>query len=250
MSFDERGRYLEMLLEQWESKSLPSTPAAIAALLGGTEAGWTKAWPKLSPCFTKRKRDGRLVNPKLEAVRRDRLRYKKSQAESGLRGAKARWKRHGEPIGSPSKPNGGAMANDGSSSSSSSSPATTTATASASAPASSAARGNGNGAAHAFDTFWDAYPRKVDRAAALTVWQGLHPGNELVSRILSALAIQRTWPQWTEDGCQFVPHPANWLKGRRWEDQAPEALAAPVSAVTRQNRANADAAKRLLRGDA
>jgi hypothetical protein len=114
MTFQERGMYLEMLLEQWEKGSVPSSAADLKRSLGGTEKAWSRAWPKLSACFNKRKRDGRLVNAKLEAVRRDRLKFKKLQAESGLKGAAARWQKHGKPIGSPSKANGEPIGHDGS----------------------------------------------------------------------------------------------------------------------------------------
>src|SRR5262245_24473651 len=112
MTFAQRGMYFEMLLEQWETGSAPATAAACAERLGGTRAEWTRAWPKLATCFVARKRDGRLVNARMEAVRRERERYRKSQAESGMRGAHARWKRDSKPIGSPSSANGESMAND------------------------------------------------------------------------------------------------------------------------------------------
>jgi hypothetical protein len=30
--------------------------------------------------------------------------------------------------------------------------------------------------------------------------------------------------QWTKDGGQFIPMPATWLNGRRWEDETPKVL--------------------------
>lgn len=119
MNFATRGMLLEMLIEQWQTGALPSTPESCACLLGGTKKEWQRAWPKLLPCFSPRKRDGLLVNPKMERVRRERRKYQKSQAESGLRGAQARWNKHGKPIGSPSKPIASPMATNGSSFSSS-----------------------------------------------------------------------------------------------------------------------------------
>lgn len=71
--------YLEMLLEQWESFSLPDDAAAVAELIGGTVAEWTAAWPALRRQFVDRRGDPReddaagaykrIVNLKLEAVR-------------------------------------------------------------------------------------------------------------------------------------------------------------------------------------
>ena len=114
MSFATRGMFVELLLEQWRHGAVPASAADCARLIGGTTTEWTRAWPTLRVCFVPRKRDGLLVNPKLERVRQERRKYQKAQAESGLRGAHARWKKDSEPIGSPSKP----MAKHSSSSSS------------------------------------------------------------------------------------------------------------------------------------
>lgn len=119
MPYAVRGMYVEMLCEQWETGAVPSSPATCAALLGGRTAEWARAWKALMACFVPRKRDGLLVNPKLEAVRRERLKYKKSQSQSGLLGARKRWETTSKPIGSPSKPiadpNGTSVAKNGSS---------------------------------------------------------------------------------------------------------------------------------------
>src|SRR4051812_7549843 len=111
MTFDERGRFLELLIEQWEHGAAPSSPGACAALIGGTEASWQRAWAALAQHFVPRKRDGLFVNRKLEGIRRKQQEYQKAQAVSGLKGARARWKKHGKPMDSPSKANATPMAN-------------------------------------------------------------------------------------------------------------------------------------------
>jgi hypothetical protein len=70
-----------------------------------------------------------------------------------------------------------------------------------------------------FPEFWEAYPNKANRQAALRAWNKLAPGPDLVKTILEAIARQKTWPTWTEKGGQYVPHAANWLKDQRWEEQ-------------------------------
>src|SRR5262245_4425475 len=40
MTFAERGMYLEMLLEQWDTGSVPGSPAACAKVLGGSITEW------------------------------------------------------------------------------------------------------------------------------------------------------------------------------------------------------------------
>jgi len=40
---------------------------------------------------------------------------------------------------------------------------------------------------------------------------------------MAGLERSKVSEQWQRDGGQFIPHPATWLNGRRWEDQPPEA---------------------------
>jgi hypothetical protein len=104
-----------------------------------------------------------------------------------------------------------------------------------------------NGAIAGFNAFWAAYPRKSQRDEALRVWSTLHPDAALIERIVRAVHEQRTWPAWMREGGRFIPNPAKWLAAQRWTDEPPELVAETVSAVTRQNRANAEETKRLMR---
>lgn len=70
-----------------------------------------------------------------------------------------------------------------------------------------------------FERFWESYPRKENRAAALRAWKKLSPDLELCYTMAAALEWQRETEQWTQDGGQFIPSPASWLRGRRWEDE-------------------------------
>lgn len=70
-----------------------------------------------------------------------------------------------------------------------------------------------------FEEFWNAYPRKENRAAALRAWKKLAPDLELCYTMAAALEWQRETAQWNQDGGQFIPFPASWLRGRRWEDE-------------------------------
>lgn len=72
-----------------------------------------------------------------------------------------------------------------------------------------------------FALFWQEYPRKAAKAAALKAWQKLNPSPELVERILAHVRDHKRSPDWIKDGGQFVPHPATFLNGRRWEDDIP-----------------------------
>ena len=71
----------------------------------------------------------------------------------------------------------------------------------------------------AFEAFWRAYPRKVGKDAAFRVWKRkkheLPPPDELAA----ILARQCHCEQWQRDGGQYIPHPATWLNGGRWQDE-------------------------------
>ena len=70
-----------------------------------------------------------------------------------------------------------------------------------------------------FGSFWNAYPKKIGKAAAVKAWNKLTPSDELQAVILAAVEAQKQSSQWTKDGGQFIPHASTWLNGRRWEDQ-------------------------------
>jgi len=70
-----------------------------------------------------------------------------------------------------------------------------------------------------FAEFWAAYPRRVAKAAAVKAFAKLRADDDLLRKILAGLSEAKRSPGWLKDGGQFVPHPASWLNGRRWEDQ-------------------------------
>ena len=67
-----------------------------------------------------------------------------------------------------------------------------------------------------FETFWNAYPRKEGKEKARLAFEKADADLET---LLSALEQHKKSPQWTKDGGQFIPYPATWLNGKRWEDQ-------------------------------
>lgn len=107
----------------------------------------------------------------------------------------------------------------------------------------------GNGLRERFNEFWQAYPKKVGKDAAWRSWQKRRPTAELTADILAAVEVQKTWPQWTKDNGQFVPHPSTWLNQGRWQDEGQPAPPSLVSERGRQNIANAPAALKLIEED-
>jgi hypothetical protein len=85
----------------------------------------------------------------------------------------------------------------------------------------------------AFEAFWQAYPRRIGKGAALRAWQKITSPRRTLQAIVAALQWQVLTEQWTRDGGRFIPHPATYLNQTRWLDE-PEAdrrLAATSSLV-------------------
>lgn len=81
-----------------------------------------------------------------------------------------------------------------------------------------------------FSIFWELYPRRIAKKDARRMWDRIKP--EAHPTILSALVEWRKI--WAAKELEFVPYPATWLFGERWEDELPVACgsthAAHVSA--------------------
>ena len=72
-----------------------------------------------------------------------------------------------------------------------------------------------------FERFWQAYPRKVGKQAALKAWDKTKPN---IEEVLIALEWQKETDQWYKNGGQFIPNPSTYLNQHRWEDERPEQI--------------------------
>lgn len=70
-----------------------------------------------------------------------------------------------------------------------------------------------------FEAFWEAYPRKLDKGHARKAWDRIRPDEPLLGRMLDAISAQKGSDQWTREDGKFIPYPATWLNGHRWEDE-------------------------------
>lgn len=87
MTATERGIYITLLSMQWLDGSLPDDLPALARLTGVNQKQFTRMWPhNLARCFAVK--NGRLVNPRLEDVRREQVAYRKRQADNGAKGGR------------------------------------------------------------------------------------------------------------------------------------------------------------------
>ena len=69
-----------------------------------------------------------------------------------------------------------------------------------------------------FEEFWEAYPKKKNRAEAEKAWRELQCST-LAPRVLAAVEAARRTDEWKRDGeWRWVPNPAKWLRAKGWED--------------------------------
>lgn len=66
-----------------------------------------------------------------------------------------------------------------------------------------------------FDEFWKIYPRRAGKGQAAKAWKAAIK-KASAHMIIEAAAAFRDDPNLPDQ--QFIPHPATWLNGERWED--------------------------------
>ena len=89
MTYEEEGVYRRLLDHQWFHDGLPADVKQIARLVPKLSAArFRKLWPSMAMKF--QARDGRLVNPKLEAVRNEAESFRTRRAEAGKLGGQAK----------------------------------------------------------------------------------------------------------------------------------------------------------------
>ena len=97
-----------------------------------------------------------------------------------------------------------------------------------------------------FDLFWDAYPRHEGKQKARQAYNKVDAD---LGVLLDALKQHKKSAQWTKDGGQFIPHPATWLNGRRWEDSMIMDSGIPKGASGELGEAELWAIKRVMAED-
>lgn len=82
-----------------------------------------------------------------------------------------------------------------------------------------------------FANFWERYPKKVAKPQAQKAWKKINPVGPTLADLMAALEQQKASSDWLKDGGQFIPHPATWLNGRRWEDKVQLVAFQPLAPV-------------------
>lgn len=74
-----------------------------------------------------------------------------------------------------------------------------------------------------FERFWEAYPRKQNKAGAARAWMALSPDGELGEKIIAAVGKAAKSHDWKKEGGKYIPGPVRYLEDRRWEDAVGDA---------------------------
>jgi hypothetical protein len=70
-----------------------------------------------------------------------------------------------------------------------------------------------------FEKFWAAYPKKVAKADARKAWAQTKDIRPELTNLLTAINANCKTESWMKSGGAFIPYPATWLRGERWEDE-------------------------------
>jgi pyocin large subunit-like protein len=70
-----------------------------------------------------------------------------------------------------------------------------------------------------FEVWWEMYPRKTSKQASHRAWSKLTVDDRRAA--LAALPAHIQYWVDANTSPQFIPHPATWLNGRRWDDVLP-----------------------------
>jgi len=78
-----------------------------------------------------------------------------------------------------------------------------------------------------FEQFYKAYPKKKAKVDALKAWKQVKKKLPPIADIVAAVEAQKKTEDWRKDGGQFIPLPATWLRGGRWDDEIQQTKTAP-----------------------
>lgn len=73
-----------------------------------------------------------------------------------------------------------------------------------------------------FEAFWKAYPKKKAKEAAKKAWAKLKPDERLGKAIIQAVTESAKTKDWKKENGKYIPYPATYLNGKRWEDERNE----------------------------
>lgn len=73
-----------------------------------------------------------------------------------------------------------------------------------------------------FDAFWEVWPKREGKAAALAAWRRVPKDPDTLQAIVDAVTAQAVAKDWPRDNFRYCPNPATWINQKRWEDEPPD----------------------------
>jgi DNA-binding transcriptional regulator YhcF (GntR family) len=70
-----------------------------------------------------------------------------------------------------------------------------------------------------FLLFYAAYPKHEAKADAFRAWSQMNGSRPPLETLLSIIEKYKRSDQWQKENGKYIPLPATWLRGRRWEDE-------------------------------
>lgn len=71
-----------------------------------------------------------------------------------------------------------------------------------------------------FLLFWDAWPRKDDKKRAKKAFKKLPQDEMFIQKVIENVNERKeNDSQWLKNGGEFIPYPATYLNGARWQDE-------------------------------
>jgi hypothetical protein len=70
-----------------------------------------------------------------------------------------------------------------------------------------------------FQEFWNVWPKRCAKADARKAWAQTKDIRPELTNLLSAVKAACKTEAWMKDGGKYIPHPATWLRGERWDDE-------------------------------
>lgn len=90
MTLEERGAYITLLCVAWTEQGIPDDHKKLARLLRVSARKFAEIWEALEVCWAP-DGSGRLVSPRMEAIREEMRQRSESASKAGTAGARARW---------------------------------------------------------------------------------------------------------------------------------------------------------------
>ena len=101
-----------------------------------------------------------------------------------------------------------------------------------------------NSVTEGFESFWDQFPVKIGKQAALDAWKQVSPQAREVREGLDRWLSSRQWKQ--EDG-RFIPRAAKFLKEKQFLEFPKQAV--PMGATGKLGEAEIDAIRQVMEGE-